>query len=344
VEPVRTDAVEDTGVEKNDERPRRIAPRARSGQDADEVPVGAELQRLLVDHAFTASGHHVPRARWYHRPRDSKRKGFSLKVLHFGPAARRLLGALHTPGRLRQRSAAVLLCNPFGEEAARAHRIYRVLATQLERSGYPVLRFDYGGTGDSMGDSEDTSLTGWLDDVEVAADELRRAAGNRKLVVVGVRLGATIAGLASARGGARLRHLVLWDPVVDGPAYLRELTAAHRAYMRHELGAAWHAPTPASADGAPTESLGTPITPALAADLAAIDLAGAELRSDHVTVISTAPSPPLERLRQHLGSSGARWIDQAESPAWNSDAALNASVVPMDIVQAVVTRIEEVSP
>jgi hypothetical protein len=266
-----------------------------------------------------------------------------VKVLHFGPAAHRLLGALHTPGRLRQRSAAVLLCNPFGEEAARAHRIYRVLATQLERSGYPVLRFDYSGTGDSMGESDDARVARWLDDVEVAADELRTHAGNRKLVAVGVRLGATLAGLASARG-ARLRHLVLWDPVVDGPGYLRELAAAHRTYMRHELGDAGWDRVPMSAAGAPSESLGTPITAALAADLAAIDLAGAELRSDHVTVISTAPSPPLERLRARLGSAGARWIDQPGSPAWNSDAALNASVVPMEIVQAVVARIEEVSP
>ena len=267
-----------------------------------------------------------------------------MKVFNFGPAGRRLLGTLHTPGRLRQRSAAVLLCNPFGEEAARAHRIYRVLATQLERSGYTVLRFDYSGTGDSMGESEAASVATWLEDVEVAADELRRGAGNRKLVAVGVRLGATLAGLASARNGTRLRHLVLWDPIVDGPAYLRELTEAHRSYMRHEMGAAWHDRLPVSADGAPSEALGTPIAPALAAELAAIDLAGAELRSDHVTVISTAPSPALERLRQRLGGTGARWIDQAESPAWNSDAALNASVVPKEIVQAVLTRIEEVSP
>jgi hypothetical protein len=33
-----------------------------------------------------------------------------------------------------------------------------------------------------------------------------------------------------------------------------------------------------------------------------------------------------------------------ESPAWNTDAALNAMTVPIDIVQAVVARIEETSP
>ena len=33
-----------------------------------------------------------------------------------------------------------------------------------------------------------------------------------------------------------------------------------------------------------------------------------------------------------------------ESLAWNSDAALNAMTVPMDIVQALVARIEETAP
>jgi pimeloyl-ACP methyl ester carboxylesterase len=238
----------------------------------------------------------------------------------------------------------VLLCNPFGEEASRAHRIYRVLATQLERSGYTVMRFDYGGTGDSMGDSDSGSVAGWLADVELAAEELRTAAATRKLVAVGLRLGGTLAALASARGALRLRHLVLWDPIVDGAAYLRELATAHRAYMRGELGELWQDRLRTTAGGAPSEALGTPISAALAAELGAIDLAAETPRSDHVTVINTTPSPALDRLRQHLSPAAARWIDLPGSAVWNSDAALNASVVPMEIVQAVVTRVEELSP
>jgi pimeloyl-ACP methyl ester carboxylesterase len=238
----------------------------------------------------------------------------------------------------------VLLCNPFGEEASRAHRIYRVLATQLERSGYSVLRFDYRGTGDSMGDAADASVAEWLADVELAAEELR-GGGAKKLVAVGLRLGGTLAALATSRGNLRLRHLVLWDPVVDGAAYLRELAAAHRTYMRSEMGEAWPDRLPVDAAGVPAEALGTPISPALAAELGAIDLLGEELRTEHVTVVSTGGSPAADRLRARLAGSGtARWIDVAGSAAWNSDAALNASVVPMDVVQAVIARVEELSP
>jgi uncharacterized protein len=247
---------------------------------------------------------------------------------------------------MRSRSAAVLLCNPFGEEAMRAHRIYRVLATQLERSGYAVLRFDYGGTGDSMGDGSDVTVQSCLDDVALAADELRAASGVTKVVAIGLRLGGTLAALATARGPLRLRHLVMWDPVIDGNAYLSELAATHRSYMREEIGEHWEDRSPVSPTGAPTEALGTPIGTALAAELGAIDLAATELRTDHVTVIGTSHTKAASaRLRERLPESpSVRWVDLPDSAAWNSDDALNAAVVPMDVVQAMVARVEEVSP
>lgn len=257
-----------------------------------------------------------------------------------------MLGTLHAPQRLRPRSAAVLLCNPFGEEAARAHRIYRVLATQLERSGFHVLRFDYGGTGDSMGESEDVTVASWIADVGTAAEQLLATSGARKLVAVGLRFGGTLAALATSRRGLRLRHLVMWDPVVDGGAYLRELAQLHRSYMKLEMGAAdWHDRLVMTPDGIPSEALGTPISAVLARELGGIDLTTEELRTDHVTVIATGESAAAARLRARLSASpSAKWVDLPASEAWNSDAALNAAIVPMDVVSAIVARVEELSP
>jgi pimeloyl-ACP methyl ester carboxylesterase len=268
-----------------------------------------------------------------------------LKVLHFGSSTRPLFGALHAPRRLRARSAAVVLCNPFGEEAARAHRIYRVLALQLERAGYGVLRFDYAGTGDSLGDIDEVTIDDWIGDVSAAADFLATATGAKRVVGFGLRLGATLAALATSRGALRLRHLVMWDPVVEGKAYLGELAGMHRAYMREELGALeWRDNLEISTDGVPAESLGSRIRDSLGAQLAAIDLAAEELRTDHVTVIQTRSGGGLDRLHHKLPDSPAvKWLE-LPATAWESDAALNAMVVPMNIVQAVVGRIEELSP
>ncbi len=237
----------------------------------------------------------------------------------------------------------MLLCNPFGEEASRAHRTFRVLATQLERAGFAALRFDYSGTGDSEGESEDATLDAWISDIAAAAERLRAASGAARIAIIGLRLGATLAALAAARGAVRPRHLVLWDPVVDGAAYLRELAAQHRAYMRAEMGPGRADRLRTRPDGTPLEALGAPIGDALAAQLGAIDLAAGSPGAEQTTLLTTRTTPELERLQARLPAS-ARWIQMNESPAWNSDAALNAMTVPMDIVRALVARLEETSP
>lgn len=268
----------------------------------------------------------------------------SSAVFHFGSEERYLLGTLHHTPRLRRRSAAVLMCNPMGEEASRAHRLYRVLAMQLDRAGYAAQRFDYFGTGDSAGDSKDFDVTASRTDIEVAAAELTRLSGVNRLVLVGLRLGATLAALACEP--LCPRHLVMWDPVVDGSDYLRELAAAHRTYMKSEMGElGWRDRLRVDVNGVPDEALGTAITPLLAAGIASIDLAKSFPRAEHVTVISTRETAGMAKLRDRWsGLPGLFWLDMPASVAWNSDAALNNATVPIDIVQSIVARIEELSP
>jgi pimeloyl-ACP methyl ester carboxylesterase len=265
---------------------------------------------------------------------------------YFGPEGRKLLGTLSRTKRLKARGAAVLLCNPLGEEAVRAHRSYRVLATQLAQLGYDVLRFDYGNTGDSMGESADASIDGWLTDIDRAGAELRSATNGRPLVAVGLRFGATLAALAAARRNLRLRHLALWDPVVDGSAYLRALGDAHDEYMGAEVGdAAWSRRAPARTE-TPSEALGMPISATLAAELRGIDLTKEPLQAEHVTVVSTSTDEPrLDALRSQVSARrNVAWLPVTSRTPWNSDAVLNSQVVPMDIIERLIARIEECSP
>jgi uncharacterized protein len=257
-----------------------------------------------------------------------------------------LLGSLHQPKRLRARSAAVLLCNPFGAEALQAHRLYRVLAEQLEQAGFTVLRFDYRGTGDSSGGAEAMGVAGWLADIRTAAEELGRAAPGTRLVVAGLRFGATLASLASIRLGLRVRQLVLWDPVVDGLTYLREMAHAHRAFMAAELShVPWEDNLRVDDDGVPAESMGMALQPALVADLRAIDLRRELPNADHVIVLSTAVAPSAEGFREALANrAGHRWLDIRDSANWNCDAALNAATVPADIIRQITASIQEVNP
>lgn len=148
--------------------------------------------------------------------------------LYFDAGSRRLFGLFHPRAGMAAARRGVLLCNPFGREAIRAHRVFRVLAERLARAGCDVLRFDYFATGDSPGEDAQVDFHGWQDDVRAAHFELGRLSGAPAISWLGLRLGAAAALNAAARGDCpRLDRLVLWDPVLDGRDYLDLIRARH---------------------------------------------------------------------------------------------------------------------
>lgn len=145
---------------------------------------------------------------------------------YFGPPRQALFGWLHAPAEAhRFGDFGVVLCNPFGYESVCVHRTYRHIAERAAASGIAALRFDYHGTGDSSGDDyEDDRLRMWVSSVHAAVDELKSRTGVRRICLVGLRLGATLAALAAA-GRDDINGLVAIAPVVKGRAFLRELRA-----------------------------------------------------------------------------------------------------------------------
>jgi len=165
-----------------------------------------------------------------------------MKPLYFGTRERRLFGVLHAPDEGQPVRAGVVLVPPFGHEAVRGHRFYRLLAERLSREGVAVLRFDLYGTGDSGGDDEDADLQAWAADLGQAHRELlRRTGGDRPVTWFGARLGASVALRAAPLAFPHVHRLVLWDPVFDGRGYLAQLGLA----QADELELAYCMPDPA---------------------------------------------------------------------------------------------------
>ncbi len=144
----------------------------------------------------------------------------------FGSSDRPLFGMYYAPTGRIQRNHAVLICNPFGHEGIRSHRLMRQLAERLAGDGEHVLRFDYFGTGDSGGNTDAGSFDGWVGDTRAALQELVDMSAVPKATIVGLRLGAVIA-VHSARGRSEVDKLLLWDPVVNGEVYLEEMAELH---------------------------------------------------------------------------------------------------------------------
>ena len=115
----------------------------------------------------------------------------------------RQLAALHHPASGTPRGRGVLIINPLGQEAVRAHRLLRVLADRLARMGVHVLRFDFHGCGDSSGDDLDGEMKGWQLDVLAAHQKLRELSGTDAIGWLGIRLGFAVGWQAALRFAAR---------------------------------------------------------------------------------------------------------------------------------------------
>lgn len=251
--------------------------------------------------------------------------------LHFGDSERLLYGVFHEAETRVARAPAVLFFNPFGEEAIRAYRIFKVLSDRLARNGIAALRFDYYGSGDSGGDDLDVTITGMIDDAVHAQDELEALSGARSFVWVGLGLGGAIAVHTAQKLRPRLSQLFLWDPVLNGATYLNDIHKAHGAF----LSSVMDEPLEAVRRKLPArgcdmrEALGFAISDQFASELSALEVSDTIARLGECHFMQSPQALIDDGFLTAQGGAGTH-IHQfkEEAGSWNSNEALNSFYVP----------------
>lgn len=144
-------------------------------------------------------------------------------VVFPGPDGSRV-GILHSPDE-PQGGKGILVVVGGPQYRAGSHRHFVLLARALADAGFPVLRFDYRGMGDSDGAPTSFDFVG--DDIEAAIDTLcEHHPGVRQVVLWGLCDGASAALMYAAKD-PRVAALVLLNP------WVRSDAGQARAYLRH---------------------------------------------------------------------------------------------------------------
>ncbi len=148
------------------------------------------------------------------------------EVLPFTCEGERLWGILSRPAPGGDEGAPGMLIIVGGPQyRVGSHRQFVQLARCVARAGYPVLRFDYRGMGDSEGALRDFEAAG--PDVEAALQAFRRACPNMRRVVVWGLCDAASAALMFTTNDPDVAGIVAVNPWARSEATLASTQLRH---------------------------------------------------------------------------------------------------------------------
>lgn len=198
------------------------------------------------------------------------------------------------------------MCAGIGRDATSGDMALRLLAVDLACAGYPTLRFDYPGTGDSLDLDGKDPCAPWLASIDAAADFLKQT-GVRQLVFCGIRLGALLAA-STARQRDDVGAVVIIDPVTSGNRYLRELEIKWRLLVN------------ASATDSASEVDGLRFESGPDAPLRALSLLSADaMPARRILVLNSESSSSASKLAERLRGQGSEVAERAFEPMTDHD-------------------------
>jgi len=256
-------------------------------------------------------------------------------------ATHRLFACYHEAQAWPPRETGFVFCQPQGQEYLRSHRAFERLAGMLAQQGFPVLRFDYSGSGDSTGDDEEGTLVAWRDEIARMCDELAMRSGVATVGLIGMRLGATLALEVASTGAFDPAALVLWEPVIHGMNYLEgQEQRFHETSLRYAISVT---ETPRT-DGSRAVN-GFVLGSDMVSQLNALDLERQAVQTWSPTlIIESNVEANVQKFAQSLQQRSPHVAHrQVESfVVWTED--VDKGLVPMRVLTEIVAWINETFP
>jgi len=125
---------------------------------------------------------------------------------------------------------ALLICAPISYEYQCTHRILNLVAEKVAKMGIPVLRFDYWGTGDSLGLDYNATTDIWESNILAAYEELKQRSGALDISVFGVRLGANLSYQLTDK--IAIKKWIFWQPILSGVTHFDYLKKMHSSLLK----------------------------------------------------------------------------------------------------------------
>lgn len=159
--------------------------------------------------------------------------------IEFRVGRERVVGVLNRPDK--QIGKAVLLIHGFGGSKDEWSR-FVLAAHALAESGIAALRIDCRGTGESGGGWKNfvkATVDSEVQDALAAITWMKRKLKARRIGILGLSLGGTVATLAAARKPEEINAMVLWAPALYTQDVFKDLLTVREAALLKKRGWIW---------------------------------------------------------------------------------------------------------
>lgn len=153
----------------------------------------------------------------------------------FENKGQKLFGVLHEPEGLRKQTAVIFL-HGWGTYRIGPHRIFVEAARTFASAGFPCLRFDFRGRGESEGNVAEITLLDMIDDAKQAVREMLKKQGISQIVLIGLCSGGEVAVGTAATDSNVIGAVLLSTPLLGRQAGtkddIRQTANSSRSYWQ----------------------------------------------------------------------------------------------------------------
>jgi len=129
------------------------------------------------------------------------------KPIKFISKQKTLYGILHEPQNEKHQTAFILL-HGWGTYRIGPHRFFVDAARTFADDGFPCLRFDFRGRGESEGSVADTTLLDMIEDAHQAVEEILKNQDISQVILLGLCSGGEVA-VGTAADNPKIKGVVL---------------------------------------------------------------------------------------------------------------------------------------
>jgi uncharacterized protein len=163
----------------------------------------------------------------------------TMEIVH---QAKTLMASVHLPNQSYQNKVrgypVVIICHGFVGNRIGVNRLFVNTARELTTAGFGVVRFDYGGCGESFGDYGSSGLDVMVDETQAVIHAIANSSEIHasSIVLLGHSLGGATA-LVTANQDSRVSKLILWSPVLRPYREIRTIVGQEVLLQATVIGA-----------------------------------------------------------------------------------------------------------